>query len=161
MPKRRAHLLKIHSLIHRALKGKSSLCLQGRLVRGYFLQLLLPDLNLSFSIMFPRKTTFLKHAQEKWRCPDEQPSMPKSLVRHQNGALELEGLTAIAPHLLLSMNMLAVCAGEPEVKCCYESHFTPLGYHRVFRRQTPHQPCRLRRTSLLRITSDFFFSFSE
>lgn len=51
--------------------------------------------------MFPRKIPFLKHAQEKWRCPDEQPVMPKSLVRQQNGALELEGLTAKAPHTCL------------------------------------------------------------
>lgn len=51
--------------------------------------------------MFPRKTTFLKRAQEKWRCPDEQPVMPKSFVRQQNGALESEGLAATAPHTFL------------------------------------------------------------
>lgn len=54
------------------------------------------------------------------------------------------------------MTFLAACTSEPEVKCCNESHFILLGYCRVFQRQTPHQPCRLRQTRLLRIMGDFF-----
>lgn len=57
----------------------------------------------------------------------------------------------------LSLNPWAACTAGPEFKYCYESHFTPLGYLRVFQQQTPHQPCRLEPTSLLRITSDVFF----
>ena len=69
------------------------------------------------------------------------------------------GLSSSTCFPLAEGNMLALHTSEPEFKCCYESHFTPLGYCRVFQRQTPHQPCRLGQTSLLRIMSDLFSLF--